>query len=151
MDTEEHEELADEFERRADEMHRENAKLSEEIDSVRKDWETKRSDESVPGAVPRDDDLSSTSSTDEAQDGPSAARPGRGRRRGQRGASRRPRARARRRLTRILAVQVPVAHRGHALALVVLILGPRGEHEAGDRPLSPLVVAVEQVDLQPVA
>ncbi|HET9104340.1 MAG TPA: hypothetical protein VFN55_13380 [Solirubrobacteraceae bacterium] len=70
MESEDHEQLADEFERRADEMQHENAKLADEIDSVRKDWEAKRADGSVPGAVPRDEDLSSGSSDQAAQDGP---------------------------------------------------------------------------------
>ena len=68
MENEEHEQLADEFDRRADEMEHENAKLSEEIDAVRKDWEAKRADGSVPGAVPRDDDLSSERPDDDPVD-----------------------------------------------------------------------------------
>ena len=48
----EHEELADEFDRRADKLARENAELETEIDEVRKDWEAKRNDPGVPGAVP---------------------------------------------------------------------------------------------------
>ncbi len=52
----EHEELADEFDRRADELARENAELETGIDEVRKDWETKRNDPGVPGAVPPDPD-----------------------------------------------------------------------------------------------
>ena len=53
----EHEELADEFDRRADQLARENAVLKDEIDEVRQDWEAKRNDSGVPGAVPpeRDD------------------------------------------------------------------------------------------------
>lgn len=50
----EHVELADEFDRRADELERQNAELETEIDEVRKDWETKRNDPGVPGAVPPD-------------------------------------------------------------------------------------------------
>ncbi len=52
----EHEELADGFDRRADELARENADLETEIDEVRKDWEAKRNDPGVPGAVPPDPD-----------------------------------------------------------------------------------------------
>ncbi len=51
-----HEELADEFDRRADDLARENADLETEIGEVRKDWEAKRNDPGVPGAVPPDPD-----------------------------------------------------------------------------------------------
>ena len=52
----EHDKVADAFERDADEMARENAALESEIAEVRKDWEAKRRDQGVPGAVAPDPD-----------------------------------------------------------------------------------------------
>ncbi|HEY5187490.1 MAG TPA: hypothetical protein VII87_00550 [Solirubrobacteraceae bacterium] len=52
METEDHEQLADEFEQQADRLARENKHLEDEINEVRSDWEAKRQDEGVPGAPP---------------------------------------------------------------------------------------------------
>ncbi len=58
MEHEEHEELADELDGRVDDLARENSKLADEITQVRQDWKAKRSDPSVPGAVPPTEDES---------------------------------------------------------------------------------------------
>jgi hypothetical protein len=44
--------LADQVERTAEEMSRRSERLEDEIDDARGDWERKRADASVPGAVP---------------------------------------------------------------------------------------------------
>jgi hypothetical protein len=46
------EELADRLEAEADELEQRSAKLEEQTDDVAKEWESKRSDPSVPGANP---------------------------------------------------------------------------------------------------
>lgn len=48
--------LADEMEEEADRLEDRSKELGEEVGEVRKDWERKRSDQSVPGANPPDDD-----------------------------------------------------------------------------------------------
>jgi hypothetical protein len=50
----EHEELHERAEHEADDLERRNQKLGEDIQSTRQDWESKKSDESVPGARPED-------------------------------------------------------------------------------------------------
>jgi cell division septum initiation protein DivIVA len=59
------EELADQLEREADRLQEESERLGEEISQVRKDWESKRSDPSVPGAPPAEAE-SGTDSTNAA-------------------------------------------------------------------------------------
>ena len=49
-------ELADDMEREADQLEDRSEELGHEVDEVRKDWERKRSDQSVPGANPPDED-----------------------------------------------------------------------------------------------
>jgi hypothetical protein len=44
--------LGDQVERTADEMSRRSDRLEDEIDDARGDWERKRADAKVPGAVP---------------------------------------------------------------------------------------------------
>jgi hypothetical protein len=41
--------------RDVEEMERRSEQLEEQIDDVRKDWESKKSDESAPGAQPEDE------------------------------------------------------------------------------------------------
>jgi hypothetical protein len=53
--------LADEMEQEADRLEDRSKKLGEEVDDVRKDWERKRSDGSVPGANPPAEDEEQTS------------------------------------------------------------------------------------------
>jgi hypothetical protein len=56
--TEEHERIHEEAEREADDLERRNEELGEHVDKVRQDWESKKSDVSVPGAVEDDEDES---------------------------------------------------------------------------------------------
>jgi hypothetical protein len=46
------ERLADELDQEADDLGRRNEELKDEIADTRQDWQRKREDESVPGAVP---------------------------------------------------------------------------------------------------
>jgi hypothetical protein len=46
----EHEERADELEREADKLEEHTEHVGEQIDSARKDWESKQQDQAVPGA-----------------------------------------------------------------------------------------------------
>ena len=59
---EEHERLANELEQQTDRLQAHSDELGGEISDVRQDWERKRKDEGVPGAVP----------PSEESDGPSA-------------------------------------------------------------------------------
>jgi hypothetical protein len=59
------EERADEGEAGATEMEEESARLSDEIDEVRSDWEQKKGDPTVPGAV-GDEEEASAGDDDEA-------------------------------------------------------------------------------------
>jgi hypothetical protein len=54
--TEEHdpERLADELEKQTDELEQRSDELDENTTDVRRDWERKRADASVPGATPPD-------------------------------------------------------------------------------------------------
>jgi hypothetical protein len=54
----ESEERADEAEADADEMEEESERLADEIDEVRGDWERKKADPTVPGAVDDDEEES---------------------------------------------------------------------------------------------
>jgi chromosome segregation ATPase len=54
----EHDAEADRLEEEADDLERRNEQLGERIDEVRKDWESKQHDESVPGAVEDEDEPS---------------------------------------------------------------------------------------------
>ena len=56
----EHDERADELEREAEEMQERVARLEDETDEVSKDWERKKADPGVPGAVCENDDDDST-------------------------------------------------------------------------------------------
>ncbi len=55
---EDHEQLADELDKRADELDERSDELAEEIEDTRTDWRAKRRDDTVPGAPPppRDED-----------------------------------------------------------------------------------------------
>jgi hypothetical protein len=53
---EDHEQLADELDHDVERMEQESGRLEEEISGVRDDWERKRADGGVPGAVPRSKD-----------------------------------------------------------------------------------------------
>jgi chaperonin cofactor prefoldin len=49
--SEEHREQADAVEREIDDLEEQADKLQEEIDSTKADWERKKHDDAVPGAV----------------------------------------------------------------------------------------------------
>jgi len=49
---EEHDKLADQMEQEGDQMEQRSAELGDEISDVRDDWQRKRADEAVPGALP---------------------------------------------------------------------------------------------------
>jgi hypothetical protein len=49
---EDYEQLADGLDHEADRMEEQSEKLGDEIGTVRDDWEHKRADPGVPGAVP---------------------------------------------------------------------------------------------------
>jgi cell division protein FtsB len=49
---ENHENLADELDEQADKLAQESEQLADEIKDVRDDWQAKRQDPAVPGAVP---------------------------------------------------------------------------------------------------
>lgn len=51
MTESEHERVHKEAEREADDLERRNEKLGERIQKTRQDWESKKGDEGVPGAV----------------------------------------------------------------------------------------------------
>jgi hypothetical protein len=53
---ESHEERSKQVERELDDMERESERLSEHIDSARKDWERKKQDPGVPGAEDQQED-----------------------------------------------------------------------------------------------
>jgi hypothetical protein len=68
--------LADELDQQADELGGENAALKENIDETRQDWQRKREDASVPGAVPPDGDGDSDrDEANEANGSPAAESP----------------------------------------------------------------------------
>jgi hypothetical protein len=51
----EHDEVYERAQRQGDELEEQKDRLSKHIDETRKDWESKKSDESVPGARPEDE------------------------------------------------------------------------------------------------
>ena len=53
---EHHDDRAEELEREADKLEQHSEHVGAEIDDVRKDWESKQEDQSVPGAQPPLDD-----------------------------------------------------------------------------------------------
>ena len=53
--TEEHERRADAAERELEDMEERSARLEDETDQAREDWERKKSDSGVPGAPPDPD------------------------------------------------------------------------------------------------
>lgn len=46
--------LADRFEKEADDLERRGQQVEEHIETTRQEWQRKRGDSSVPGAVPED-------------------------------------------------------------------------------------------------
>ncbi len=48
--------VADRFEREADDLQRRSEQVGEHIETTRQDWQSKRGDPSVPGAVPPEED-----------------------------------------------------------------------------------------------
>jgi hypothetical protein len=50
----EHDRLHERAQREADDLERRGEKLDEEIDRTRQDWESKKSDQGVPGALSDD-------------------------------------------------------------------------------------------------
>jgi hypothetical protein len=50
----EHDRLHERAQREADDLEQRGEKLGEEIDRTRQDWESKKGDQSVPGAQPED-------------------------------------------------------------------------------------------------
>ncbi len=55
-DDEDHEQLADELEKRADEMSERTGELEDEIEGTRGDWRAKQRDDGVVGGPPPRDD-----------------------------------------------------------------------------------------------
>ncbi len=51
MSEHEHEQIHERAEREAEDLERRNEELGEHVDQVRQDWESKKGDEQVPGAV----------------------------------------------------------------------------------------------------
>jgi len=51
----EHDEQADQVERDLDEMEERSEELGKEIEETEADWERKKQDDSVPGALPDED------------------------------------------------------------------------------------------------
>ncbi len=54
-DDEDPDRLADQLDQGADRMQHRSQELGDEVEQVRQDWQRKRADEGVPGAVPPDD------------------------------------------------------------------------------------------------
>ena len=54
----EHERIHEEAEREADDLEQRTEKLGEHVKETRDDWESKKSDVSVPGAKPDEDEES---------------------------------------------------------------------------------------------
>ncbi|HKN95280.1 MAG TPA: hypothetical protein VJU60_13175 [Thermoleophilaceae bacterium] len=54
----EHERIHEDAEREADDLERRNEQLGERIDKTRQDWESKKADEQVPGAVAGEEESS---------------------------------------------------------------------------------------------
>jgi hypothetical protein len=50
----EHDKLHDRAQREADDLERRGDQMDEQIERARQDWESKKADESVPGAQPED-------------------------------------------------------------------------------------------------
>jgi hypothetical protein len=59
--------LADKLEHEADQLERRNQELADQVDNVRQDWERKRADEGIPGAVPRTDEDQTSGQGNEGQ------------------------------------------------------------------------------------
>jgi hypothetical protein len=53
---ENHKKLADELDEQVDKLAHESERLADEIKDVRDDWQAKRGDPAVPGAVPPTED-----------------------------------------------------------------------------------------------
>jgi uncharacterized protein YoxC len=53
---ENHKKLADELDEQVDKLAHESERLADEIKDVRDDWQAKRADPAVPGAVPPTED-----------------------------------------------------------------------------------------------
>ena len=63
---EHHDERAEELEREADKLEQHSEHIGAQIDDVRKDWESKQEDQSVPGAqLPPEDDPDSDNEDEE--------------------------------------------------------------------------------------
>jgi hypothetical protein len=56
MSDAEHERIHEQAEREADDLERRNKQLDEHIKETRQDWEAKKSDEAIPGAVADDEE-----------------------------------------------------------------------------------------------
>lgn len=56
---EDHEQLSDRLEREAERLEQESENLDQEIRDARADWQAKRQDPKVPGAVPPAEDQGS--------------------------------------------------------------------------------------------
>jgi hypothetical protein len=62
--------LADEVEEQTNELGQRSEHLEERVIEVRRDWESKRTDEGVPGAAPPDDGEAGGDADDEPPDTP---------------------------------------------------------------------------------
>ena len=67
---EQHEREARELEAEADRMEAETRELDDEIGAVRSDWESKKQDQSVPGAVPAEGEEPETDDPGPTKDQP---------------------------------------------------------------------------------
>ncbi len=54
MDERDPHELAESLEREADDLDRQGREVEQAVEETREDWQRKRQDENVPGAVPPD-------------------------------------------------------------------------------------------------
>jgi hypothetical protein len=60
------EKVAARFEHEADDLQRRNDEVRDHIETTRQDWQSKRGDSSVPGAVPEEPDEDAESADDAA-------------------------------------------------------------------------------------
>jgi hypothetical protein len=62
-------ELADSLEQDADNLEQQSERLGDEVQDARQDWERKRADASVPGAVPSEsEEIGAGAATDDDED-----------------------------------------------------------------------------------
>lgn len=69
---EDHEEVADTAEHQAGDLKRQGDKLEQDIETTKADWEAKKDDSGVPGAVPDPGDEGDTAQAAQSEHGESA-------------------------------------------------------------------------------